>query len=216
MMEPSSSTSDWSSVEREVLSSVLVENVELVSSGLRSLTAQEGPPALVSLAAARSLGVLVDDAVAVLVRRARADGCTWATIGEVLHVTRQAAFQRFGGDGEDDEGLASVTAGALPDAAERARRVIEDFLAGRWEQMRTGFDPRMLEGCSAELLESVRSRLADELGSLARMRRPVVAVRDRYTVVDVPLVFQGGVRKARVALDGQGRVAGFFVLALGA
>jgi hypothetical protein len=32
------------------------------------------------------------------VRRARAAGCSWADIGEVLGTTRQAAWERFSGD----------------------------------------------------------------------------------------------------------------------
>lgn len=213
MMESSSpSTSDWVSVEREVLSGVLTQNAELVSAGLRASSVPDGPSPLASLAAARSVGVLVDDAIRVLVAEARAEGRTWAAIGEVLHVTRQAAFQRFGSDDDDDEGAAQLPEGALPDAAERAGGVIDHFLAGRWEEMRSGFDKRMREGCSAELLETVRTRLAENLGGLLRVRRSAVKVRDRYTVVDVPLVFDRGLRKARVALDGEGRVAGFFVL----
>lgn len=198
-------------MERELLSAVLVQNAELVSAGLRSSLAPEAPSALASLAAARSVGLLVDDAIRVLVAQARAEGRTWAAIGEVLHVTRQAAFQRFGSD-DDDEGEAQLPEGALPDAAERAGIVIEDFLAGRWEQMRSGFDGRLSEACSSELLEMVRTKLAEDLGRLLRRRRPAVKVRDRYTVVDVPLVFERGLRRARVALDGKGRVAGFFVL----
>lgn len=34
------------------------------------------------------------------VERARAAGATWAEIGSALGITRQAAYQRFGRDGE--------------------------------------------------------------------------------------------------------------------
>ena len=84
--------------------------------------------------------MLVDDAIRVLVGQARAEGRTWAAIGEVLHVTRQAAFERFGADDEDDEGAVQLADGALPDAAglvvrnligsEASRGGIEALLAG--------------------------------------------------------------------------------------
>ncbi len=100
----------------------------------------------------------------------------------------------------------------LPDSAEKAGLLIGDFLAARWEAVRADFDARMQQVCSAELLASVRAQLVEELGELLRARRPGITVRGPYTVVDVPLIFARGARKARVTLDGEGRVAGFFVL----
>jgi hypothetical protein len=51
---------------------------------------------LEALAGTRALGAAVEDVLHVLVREARAEGHTWQAIGDALHTTRQAAFQRFG------------------------------------------------------------------------------------------------------------------------
>ncbi len=201
-----------SDVEHELLGIVLTQNAGLVAAGLGGPAGAGRPTALEALAAARSAAILLDDSVRVLVGQARAEGRTWAAVGDALQVTRQAAFQKFGGDDDADEGMAEIPDGALPGAAERAASVIADFAAARWTQLRAGFTPRMQEACSAGLLDSVRARLGADLGSLLRTRRPLVTVRGRYTVVDVPLVFEGGVRKGRVTLTGDGQVAGFFVL----
>jgi len=42
-----------------------------------------------------TLDMLVNDTLHALVRRARNEGHTWAEIGQVLNVSRQAAFQKI-------------------------------------------------------------------------------------------------------------------------
>jgi hypothetical protein len=41
---------------------------------------------------------------------------------------------------------------------------------------------------------------------------PSVTSRSGYTVVDIPITYEKGQRKGRVALDHDARIAGFFVL----
>jgi hypothetical protein len=212
-MDPlSPAAGNLTDVERDVLGQVLGQNAALVTAGLGAASGGERPPVLEALAAARSTGLVLEDIVRILVRQARAEGHAWAAVGDILHVTRQAAYQKFGSDEDPGDGVTEVPAAAVAGAAETAAAVIADFAAGRWPEMRERFDARMQDACSAGLLDSVRSRLAAELGELRRTRRPVVTVRGRYTVVDVPLVLERGVRKGRVTLNGDGRVAGFFVL----
>lgn len=69
----------------------------MVSQVLRGETATGSPEVMAAVATTRSLDLIVDDILHALVRQARAEGHTWAEIGDLLHVTRQAAFQRFGG-----------------------------------------------------------------------------------------------------------------------
>lgn len=199
-------------VEREVLALVLSGNAELVAEGLRD--PRRGADAmLASLAGTQRLRAVLDDVARALVAEARVEGCTWAAIGEVLQVTRQAAFQRYSGEHhEGAEGATDVPGRAVPEAGQRARILLRQFFVGEWAEMRTDFDERMTVACPAELLASVRSKLQDELGPLVRMRSPAVKVHGGYTVVDVPLVFEGGVRTGRVAFDSAGWVSGFFVL----
>jgi hypothetical protein len=69
----------------------------LVTSALLEVT-MTGPDPLVSLAAAGSVLRTLHDEVDTLVFNARAEGATWADIGEALAMTKQAAQQRFGRD----------------------------------------------------------------------------------------------------------------------
>ncbi len=75
---------------------------------------------LAGVAAARDLcaelSVLGDQVVDHFVEAARRDGCSWAQIGSVLGVTRQAAHQRHGGLPRRLLGRASVVARFGPDA----------------------------------------------------------------------------------------------------
>lgn len=202
---------DLVDIDREVLALMLVENTELVAEGLRDAHGRSAGALLAALDGTHRLRILLDEIARTLVVQARGEGCTWAAIGEVLHVTRQAAYQRFGGQEEEDT-VMDLPPGAMPEARERATILFRRFFAGEWAEMRSGFDERMAEACSAELLASVRFRLDTEAGRLVRMRKPAVKVHGRYSVVDVPLVFEHDTRTGRVAFDAEGKVAGFFVL----
>jgi len=203
-----------SDIELDLLVLMLESNAELLKSRLQRGTDENGGagaqgPVIPALAAARALGVVLDDIVAVLVREARAQGQSWAAIGYGLQVSRQAVFQRFGPrTGE----AAGTEEGALPDAAERAVQALRQFLAGEFEALRADFDQRMSEGCSVGLLKSVRSRLGKKLGRFLELGAPSVSSRPGYSVVDVPIIYRRGERKGRVAFAPDGRIAGFFVL----
>lgn len=81
-----------SDAEPEMMGLILTTNAELVSGVLRGTSAGQGDSVLAAVAATRNLDLIVADILHALVRKARGEGHTWAEIGEVLHVTRQAAF----------------------------------------------------------------------------------------------------------------------------
>jgi hypothetical protein len=58
--------------------------------------AMTGPDPLISLAAAGQVLRTLSDEVDTLAFNARAEGATWADIGQALAMTKQAAQQRFG------------------------------------------------------------------------------------------------------------------------
>jgi hypothetical protein len=194
---------------------MLTTNADMVAGVLRA----EGtdPDAVMrAIAATRSLAMVVDDTLRALVAQARASGRTWAEIGGVLNVSRQAAFQRFGassGDGEpgDGEGIGRA-ARPVPGARKRALAVVRAFLDRRWETVRAGFDERMTNACSEALLSSVHASLLAELGDLETVGTPAITTHRGYTVTDTPLAYARGGRTVRVVFDADGRVSGFFVL----
>jgi hypothetical protein len=195
--------------DREVMALMLTTNVELVADVLR---AEEHSPGHVmrAIAATRSLDMVVEDTLRALVEQARAAGHTWAEIGGLLRVSRQAAFQRFGGGRRptaEDGGIAQPVEGAV----EHARPVLQAFLDGRFADARSSFGERMLNACSVELLADVREKVRREAGEVQALGTPVVSVRDTYTVVDIPVALDRADGIARVVLDADRQVAGFFV-----
>ena len=163
-----------------------------------------------AIAATRSLDMIVEDTLRALVDQARAAGHTWAEIGDVLHVSRQAAFQRFGGGrlpAEQDAALGAPVEGAV----EHAVPVLRGFLDGRFDDARSTFDERMLKACSVELLAEVREKVRREAGEVQALGTPAVSVRDGYTIVDVPIALERADGTGRVVLDADRRVAGFFI-----
>jgi hypothetical protein len=188
---------------------MLTTNVQLVAD---VLVAEDHSPGQVmrAIAATRSLDMVVEDTLRALVDQARAAGHTWAEIGGLLRVSRQAAFQRFGGtrrpSSENDGNLAPVD-----DAVEHAVPVLQAFLDGRFDDARSSFGERMLNACSVELLADVREKVRREAGEVQALGTPVVSVRDGYTAVDIPVALDNTDGIGRVVLDADRRVAGFFV-----
>jgi hypothetical protein len=196
-------------LDREVMAMMLSTNVEFVGDVLRA----DGHPSgqlLRAIAATRSLETIVDDTLRALVEQARAAGHTWAEIGEILHVSRQAAFQRFGGDRRPAAGEDAVEV-PVQDAVEHAVPVLQAFLDGRWDDARSTFDERMLQACSVELLADVREKVRREAGEVQTLGTPAVSVRDGYTLVDIPVALERADGFGRVVLNADRQVAGFFI-----
>lgn len=195
--------------DRDVMASLLLTNVQLVAHVLRA--DDDGAPGQVmrAIAATRSLDMIVEDTLRALVEQARAAGHTWAEIGELLHVSRQAAFQRFGGGRRPaaEEGVAVPVDGAV----EAAVPVLEAFLDGRFEDARATFGERMLDACSVELMADVREKVRQYGGEFQALGTPVVSVRDGYTGVDIPVALKRADGVGRVVLDADRQVVGFFV-----
>lgn len=187
---------------------LLSTNVQLVNDVLRSDGDASGQ-VMRAIAATRSLDLIVEDTLRALVEQARRTGHTWAEVGEVLHVSRQAAFQRFGGGGRAaPDGIGEV---AVEGALEGAVEVLQAFLDARFEDARAVFGKRMLDVCSTELMADVREKVRHEGGEVQALGTPVVSVRDGYTGVDIPIALERADGIGRVVLDADRQVVGFFV-----
>jgi hypothetical protein len=208
-------------VDRQVMARMAQANADLMVRVLRGDEPVEGDPVMVALATARSLGVVVEDILRGLVVQARRDGRTWAEIGDVLHVTRQAVLQRFGG--ASAAAATATTAAPLSprpvrSAGPKAVELLKHFFNRRWDELRAHFNQQMLDGCSVELLASVRGQIPGVAGEAVDIGTPHAARLGEHTNVEVPLTFHAplafGLRHAtgRVVFDAVGKVAGFFIL----
>jgi hypothetical protein len=192
--------------ERDVMGVMLTANAQAAAEVLhRTADADEGS-VIAAIAATRSLSLIVEDTLRALVAQARAEGRTWAEVGAVLRVTRQAAFQRF--RPSMPAGEASVDAPPLDGAAVRAVTLLENLLAERWEVVEKDLTPKMAELLPRELLQSTRARLVRQWGTLSGLGDATVAVSDGLTVVDLPLAFERQDASCRVVYTSEGQIAG--------
>ena len=191
------------------MATLLLTNVQLVATTLRADEDDSPGQVMRAIAATRSLDMIVEDTLRALVDQARAAGHTWAEIGELLHVSRQAAFQRFGAGrrATAEDGVAVPVDGAV----ETAVPVLQAFLDGRFDDARARFGERMLDACSVELMADVREKVHQYGGEVQELGTPVISVRDGYTGVDIPVALDRADGIGRVVLDADRRVVGFFV-----
>jgi hypothetical protein len=174
------------------------------------------PSGLSTVQLAVALREVADEALATCVRQARAAGHTWQELGDVLHTTRQAAFQRFGRPAETAV-LHPGTGPAMPDellagAAELALGVFTAFFQGLDDQLAADFDDTVRAQLPVGKLGEFRLQLRDMVGVYDGPGEPFVRRIGKHTVVDVPLRFEAGPMKGRVAYDHEGRIAGLFIL----
>jgi hypothetical protein len=197
--------------EREVMALMLTTNAQIVANVLRGDGAAEGRSTMGAIAATRTLALLVDDTLRALVHQARGEGATWAEIGQTLHVTRQAAFQRFGppspAAAREEENPRTI-----PDAGAKARAIVELVLDHKWDELFPKFERRAGELATVEIFESVLADGEKVYGAFNEWGVPVESVRADYTVVDVPMAFERGDIIGRVVFNADEQVAGLSFL----
>lgn len=165
----------------------------------------------------RSQGVdaLAEQVLRLCVQQSRDAGHTWQEIGDLLGVTRQAAFQRFGKPIDPRTGEPMDKTVRMTDAPVRAIKIVTDVLEGRMEEARLSFNAQVMEAFTDEVRGSGLATVAGMVGAFegSGEGEPFVRRVGDHTVVDVPLRYEAGDMKARVAFDADEKVAGLFILA---
>jgi hypothetical protein len=143
---------------------------------------------------------------------ARDAGNTWAEIGDVLGITRQAAFQRFGRPVDPRTGE-PMNAAILPGAADAAVALFVNLAEGNWAAVWETFDERVAQALPDQAaVAATWAALAGQYGRYEGMGEPFAHQLGDYTVVDISLQFESGEQIGRVSFDRAGKVAGIFVL----
>ncbi|MET7473473.1 DUF3887 domain-containing protein [Streptomyces sp. NPDC005648] len=195
------------------LSALLAERSSVLAGALGSPLA---PPAYLDLVRrSRDVDDMAEQVLRLCVQQARDAGHTWQEIGDLLGVTRQAAFQRFGKPIDPRTGEPMDKTVHMTDAAERAVGIVEDVLEGRMERARRSFNDEVLAAFTDEVRGSGLATVAGLVGAFEGFgeAEPFVRRIGDHTVVDVPLRYEAGDMKARVAFDTDEKVAGIFILA---
>jgi len=178
---------------------------------LRRLLAEESASPLDAIAFIQGAASEIGDGLQTAVQRARQAGRTWAEVGQVLGISRQAAFQRFGRPADPVTGLPPA-ASMLPGAAERGAALLADLAAGRWAEVGRDFDERIARKLDPDGVARLWARLTGMLGRLEQVGEPLAYPVADLTLVDVPLSFEAAERTARISYDRDGKVAGLHFL----
>jgi hypothetical protein len=172
------------------------------------------PPYLALIREAESACELAGQLLALCVQQAREAGHTWQQIGDLLGVTRQAAFQRFGKPTDPRTGEPMNKTVHMADAAGRATKIVIEVLDGQMDTARSSFDAQMLAAFTDEVRGSALATVAGLVGAFEGIGEGAPFVRQigDHTVVDIPLRYEAGDMKARIAFDADENVAGLFIL----
>lgn len=148
------------------------------------------------------------------VQQSRDAGHTWQEIGDLLGVTRQAAFQRFGKPIDPRTGELMDKTVHMADAAERALAIVTDVLEGRMDRARRSFNAEVLKAFTDEVWGNGLATLTGLVGAFEGFGEgePFVRRIGDHTVVDIPLRYEAGDMKAQVAFDTQEKVAGIYII----
>lgn len=172
-------------------------------------------PAYLDLARrAQDADVLAGQVLRLAVQQCRDAGHTWQEIGDLLGVTRQAAFQRFGKPIDPRTGKPMDKTVHMPDAARRAVQVVTEILEDHLDEARPSFNAQVLAAFTDEVRGNAMATVAGLVGAFEGFgaAEPFVRRIGDHTAVDVPLRYEAGEMKARVAFDTDEKVAGFFIL----
>ncbi|QZQ53602.1 DUF3887 domain-containing protein (plasmid) [Curtobacterium sp. TC1] len=149
--------------------------------------------------------------VAAVVESARAEGRTWQEIGEVLGVSRQAAFQRFGRPIDPRTGEAMLME-PFAEAGELARTVIDELVRADWDDVVARFDPSVRARLGPDGLAAAWAQVIATVGAFESRGEPEVTRAADLTVTNTTLAFEAGEFVARISFRDDGMIGGLFIL----
>jgi hypothetical protein len=163
---------------------------------------------------AQDLDDLSEQVLRLCVQQSRDAGHTWQEIGDLLGVTRQAAFQRFGKPIDPRTGEPMDKTVRMADAAERAITIVTAVLEGRMDEARQSFNAQVMAAFTDEVRGSGLATVTGLVGAFEGFGagEPFVRRIGDHTVVDIPLRYEAGDMKARVAFDTDEKVAAILIL----
>ena len=195
------------------VSAQLAEQASALAASMASIPLN--PPDYLDLVRrSRDVDSMAEQLLKLCVQQSRDAGHTWQEIGDLLGVTRHAAFQRFGKPIDPRTGQPMDKTVHLTDAAERALKIVTDVLEGRMDEARQSFNAQVLEAFTDEVRGSGLATVTGLVGAFEGFGQgePFVRRIGDHTVVDIPLRYEAGDMKARVAFDADEKVAGLVIV----
>lgn len=149
--------------------------------------------------------------MAAAVHQARERGRTWQEIGDVLGVSRQAAFQRYGKPIDPRTGEIMNTQ-VLPEADALSRTVIDDLAHARWSDVTARFDATMRDRLTEEGLAEAWAHIVGLAGAYEGHGDTDSVRAGDFTTTNTPLNFEAGDFVARITFRDDQTLAGLYIL----
>ena len=159
------------------------------------------------------------------VQQARAQGRTWADIGEVLGISRQAAFKRFGevtnpADGQRITGVPM----SIAVIQQLTEKVFDLIAEAKYEELEPLMHPQARKELPASLIAETWAAVLTEVGAKESYRDTHVVlpggerVEEDATVLGnvvgvTTIQHEAGDMMGRVAVDEQHRIVGILIVA---
>ncbi|MGN7777980.1 DUF3887 domain-containing protein [Mycolicibacterium sp. 22603] len=166
---------------------------------------------LATVTAAREVKEDAEALLVAAVQQARAAGHTWQQVGDVLGITRQAAFQRFGKPIDPRTGEAMNTT-PLPQATELAPAIIDDLANARWADVSARFDETMRDRLTDAGLAEGWVHIVGSAGAYEGHGVTDAVRAGDFTTTNTPLRFEAGDYVARITFRDDQSIAGLFLL----
>lgn len=164
------------------------------------------------IAALEALRALAETTLHAEVAQARAAGVTWASIGQALGVTRQAAFQRFGAKGREVDARGGVMQRTLVvEAPERTGEVVRAISESRAQGVIDAyFGSEAAAMLTDEKLTKAWGDLTTSFGEWEGLGAGTAVVAGEYVVAEIRLEFEAGSVTCRSSWSAEGKLAGLF------
>lgn len=164
------------------------------------------------IAALEALRSLSETTLHAEVTEARDASVTWASIGQALGVTRQAAFQRFGAKGKEVDARGGVMQRTLlVEAPERAKEVVRAISESRVQGVIDAcFGDEAAALLTTEKLTKAWGDLETSFGEWEDFGTEAAVVAGEYVVAETRLEFEAGSVTCRSSWSADGKLAGLF------
>lgn len=156
------------------------------------------------------------------VTEARSQGHTWAEVGSVLGISRQAAFKRFGGPRDPRTGE-TMTAASTADLVALAEHLFARLDAGDYDALRRRMPDDIARVLTRRVVLDAWARAVADTGNLEACRGTRLELPDGTAVAEgddvlgsvvarTELVCEAGSWEGQITFDDQRRVAGLLVV----
>lgn len=176
-------------------------------------TAETARPevALQRVEIAAELKALTDQALHDAVEQARSHGVAWQLIGDVLGITRQAAFQRFRNP-DDPRGSNAMRTQNNTALVPEAEAVYHHLAAGDYQPVARQMTFLVQRVLNEKKVMGVWSDATAMAGNLESLGESFVRPSGSNVVVETPLLFEAGDFVGRIAYNRRNKITGMLIL----